>query len=158
MNQEQWRGWIEIVGVISVVITLAFVALEIRQNTNAVRSAVIQGVSGQSMQTVQVLLQDDSLREAMRAVDAGTASAEQHDRISLYFAMLTRLQQNRFLQTQLGVVDKETMQLLGGQGNVYRREGYRTYWERRRDEHPPEFQAYMDELIVLPARDAEVTP
>ena len=155
MDRQQRRDWIEIIGVAAVIITLAFVALEVRQNTNAVRSAVVQGVTEQSIDVYEMLIQDNSLREAMRAVDAGTATPDQQDRIYMLFSMITRLQQNRFLQVELGVVDKETLMLLGGRGDVYRRAGYRAYWEQRRNEHSPEFRAYMEqEVMPGAARDA----
>ncbi len=156
MNRQQRRDWIEIIGVAAVIITLGFVALEVRQNTNAVRSAVVLGVTEQSIDVYELLIQDDSLREAMRAVDAGTARPEQQDRINLLFSSITRLQQNRFLQIELGVVDKDTLLLLGGRGDVFRREGYRAYWAQRRNEHSPEFRAYMEEVVMPGAsRDAE---
>ena len=148
MNRQQRRDWIEIIGVAAVVVTLGFVAMEVRQNTNAVRSAVVQGVTEQSIDVYEMLIQDNSLREAMRAVDAGTATPDQRDRIYLLYSTITRLQQNRFLQVQLGVVDKEMLMLLGGRGDVYRRAGYRAYWAQRQNEHSPEFRSYMEQEVL----------
>ena len=39
-----WKGLIEILGILGVIGSLIFVALEIRQNTNALRSATIQAI------------------------------------------------------------------------------------------------------------------
>ena len=157
MSQEKWKGWVEIVGVISIVVTLIFVAFEIRQNTYAVRSGVIQDVTAESMGVIRTMLEDDSLREAMRATDAGTASEAQQDRMSLFYAMMLRLQQNRFLQIELGLVDKEQMMMLGGRAYVYRRAGFRAHWAQARDNYTPEFRTFVEtELMSPPPMDSVI--
>ena len=152
MNQDKWKGWVEIVGVVSVVVTLIFVAFEIRHNTNAVRSTVINSISEQSLDTLRLIVQDNTLRDAMRAVDAGTASAAQEDRMFFFYASLMRLQQNRYLQIKLGVVDEEELLLLGGRADIYRRPGFRRYWEVAQERYDPGFREFVERVLIsLPA-------
>ncbi len=44
----EWRVFAEVTGMAGVIATLVFVAMEIRQNTAAVKSAAIQAIAAQS--------------------------------------------------------------------------------------------------------------
>lgn len=60
-----WRSIAEILGIIGVIGSLVFVALEIRQNTDAVRSATIQGVLDQSFAVNLPPVDNRGLRDAL---------------------------------------------------------------------------------------------
>ena len=154
MSKERVRDFVEIVGVLSIVVTLIFVVFEIRQNTNAIRSTVIHEVSEQSMGVLRMLIENRELREARLAVNEGQVTPDQRSQVDYLYGMLIRLQQNRFLQSGLGVVDDDVMLLLGGQAPVYRTPDFRRYWDEVKRQHPTEFQRYMEEHnIKLPLNE-----
>lgn len=153
MNREKIRNVLELVGAAAIVISLGFVAFEIRQNTNAVRSTVIQSISQQSIDSIERVLSNPELRHAQAAVRAGNASEEQQRLVDMQFGTLLRIQMNRFLQLEIGVIDRDLVLLMGGRGGgtAYGWEFFIDYWERSKDDYPDDFQAYMEEY-VLPDR------
>ena len=82
-----------------VVLSLIFVGYEIRQNTDAVRSATLQGIADQSFQL-----------RIMTALNAGESldglSPEDRTRVGWVVSATTRIMENRFRQYQLGTLDE----------------------------------------------------
>ena len=152
------KDWIEVVGVISIVVTLGFVAMEIRQNTNAAQSAVYQSISEQSMDLIAMLVEDDELLAALDVVSAGGGNEQQRRIVYLYYAMALRLQQNRFLQSELGVVDRERMLFLGGRARLYRTEGFRAFWQVAREDLDEDFRIYVEEELMTLDAPAPLDP
>ena len=154
MSRDRRKDTIEAVGVVAIVAGLVFVALEIRQNTNAVRSSVIQSISDQSINALQVAVEDESLRQSQSAIVNGTANEDQMRQARRYYAMLVRIQQNRFMQSQIGTIDKDTALALGGRAAIYRRPEFHQYWNGVRESHPVEFRDFSDkELLALPLEE-----
>jgi len=154
VTHDRWRNSAEIVGVVSIIITMAFVAYEIRQNTNATRSEIIQRTVELSTVSTELYIASDQLREALAAAWSGTPTADQRSLADTYYFYNMRIQLNRFLQSEMGVVDKETLLMLGGRFRMYRRHDFHQFWERNKDEYPVEFREFFDrEVMSLPIWD-----
>jgi len=152
------KDLLEVVGVLSIVVTLIFVLLEIRQNTNAIRSSVIHSVSEQSMDILRMLIENPDLRESRRAVSEGQPTADQRSQVDYLYGLLIRLQQNRYLQSGLNVVDEDVMLLLGGQAPVYRTGDFRRYWNEVKGNHPTGFREFMEENNINLPLDESLRP
>lgn len=98
---------LELIGIFSIVASLVFVALEIRQNTNTAHSAVIQSLTDQSIVMSTLVVEEPSLREALRAARAGTETPDQRTQVNVFYGLGLRVTQNRFLQMELGVANME---------------------------------------------------
>ena len=158
MVRQRHKETFEIIGVVAIVASLILVALEVRQNTNAVRSSVIQAISDQSINGLQVAVDNESLRQSQSAMIDGTANEDQARQARLYYAMLVRIQQNRFMQSEIGTIDRNTALELGGRAAIYRRPEFHEYWRSVRDSHPEDFREFMEqELLALPMDDRTVT-
>lgn len=149
MTRNDWKDFFEVVGVISIVVTLAFVALEIRQNTDAVRSATIQDISRMSFDATALGVQHADLRAAQFAVCDGNVNRDQERQLRLYYASLMRIQMNRYYQVQLGILSDVEILALGGRGGAYRSPIFRSIWHEIKEEFPPDFRDYI-ERDVLP--------
>jgi hypothetical protein len=151
VNRQKLKDAIEIVGVVAIVASLVFVALEVRQNTDAVKSSVIQAISDQSINALEIAIDNESLRQAQSAVASGTANDDQERQARLYYAMLVRIQQNRFMQSEIGTVDRTTALVLGGRSAIYRRPEFHEYWNSVKNSHPEDFRNFTErELLTLP--------
>ena len=128
---------------------MVFVAFEIRQNTDAVRSSTLHDVSRMSYDVTALLVENADLREARRALCGENATEDQYDQFRLWYASLMRVQQNRFFQVQLGILDESEVLAVGGRGGAYRHPYFAEFWSRVRDSYPPEFIQYI-EAEVLP--------
>ncbi len=151
MNRHQLKEIFEGIGLFSIVATLVFVGLEIRQNTDAFKSATILSVTQMSNEGLALVLGDEDLRAAIRASDIGTLDADQSQQLRLYYTFALNIQLNRFLQSDLGLIDRETVLILGGRARLYEKLHFRQHWSVAKHRYPPEFQDYMEnEVLIYP--------
>ena len=145
--RPNWRGLAEVLGIVSVVGSLIFVALEIRQNTAAVRSATIQAISEQSYDNGITLAENAELRAAIRAAQTNSLTDDQREQLDYLLGATLRLQQNRYLQSRLGILDEETLLEIGTQ-EAYRNAYFADYWRRNRAVYSEGFREYIERRIV----------
>ena len=151
MNRENfsWQNIVEILGVIGVISSLIFVALEIRQNTDAVRSSTIQAIAELSYDSTITLVNNAELRAARLAAQSGDMTQDQISQLDSWYAALMRIQQNRLLQARLGILDLEDAMQIGGRAYAYRLRYFADYWSRRKQMYPTEFQQYIEEYVLV---------
>ena len=113
-----WQNTVEILGVIGVIGSLIFVALEIRQNTDAVRSSTIQAIAELSYDSTITLVNNAELRAARIAAQSGDMTQDQISQLDSWYGALMRIQQNRLLQAQLGILDIEDAMQIGGRARA----------------------------------------
>ena len=144
-----WKEGAEAMGLVAIVGSLIFVALEVQQNTAAVRSSLLQAISEQSYSATVLQIENANLHAAILADGRGDAlDAEQQSLLNLFYAALIRIQQNRFLQGQLSILDEATLVELGGTGGPYVWPSFRTFWNRIESRYSPGFRAYMVREIL----------
>ncbi len=78
-REARWKVVGSVLGGLGVIGSLVFVALQIRQNTEAVRSATIQAISEQSFEAVAQLVENPDLRAAYQAASTGSRSRRSND-------------------------------------------------------------------------------
>jgi hypothetical protein len=138
----------EKIGVIAVILSLIFVAFEIRQNTDAVRSATIQAISEQSYSQAVLMVENPDLRAAMNAQNSGLALTEDQQRqIASYWNAALRIQQNRYLQVQLGILDEDIAVEGIGPGNYG--SSFENHWPGVKGRYPAYFQEYIERRVLL---------
>ena len=118
-----WKETAEVLGVLGVIGSLIFVALEIRQNTNAVRSAALQAISEQVIDWQTSFAQDEDWMRIISflQVEGGTyGELNPRDRVKYQYAVnpVIRIMENRYRQMQLGVIDLAELDAGGGRGNT----------------------------------------
>ena len=137
----------EVLAVLGVIGSLAFVALEIRQNTSAVRSATIQAVSQQSVDLTMAGLENPDLRAAFSAAaeveHPEQLSSEHQGILSWFVASKLRTDENRFRQVELGTLSPTTFNELGN-NRIYRFSYFAWWWARNGQEYPPDFQEVVE--------------
>ena len=140
---------IQIVANLGVVAGIVFLAIEVQQATNAVKSSTLQAIAQQSYETSMTIAQSADLRAVQRAARGGQdVSEDQGDQLDALYLALIRLQQNRFQQLRLGVLDDDTVFEVGGTGPGYRTPYFREFWSERRSQYSEEFQDFMDQRVL----------
>jgi len=148
-----WKGLIEILGILGVIGSLIFVALEIRQNTNALRSATIQAIGELSYDSTMRLVDNAELREAWRIAPLNSLSDDQRAQLDGFYSALMRIHQIRLVQANLGILDVNDAMQIGGRSAAYRTAYFADYWARRKSEFPQDFQDYVDQYVLPLAPD-----
>ena len=158
MAVKKWvlRETAEVLGVIGVVASLIFVALEIRQNTNAVLSATIQGVLDQSFAANLVPVDNASLREAIYS-SPEELNDDQRRQLGWFYTGLLRVQLNRFSQSQVGILDEAAVLNLGARGGVFQTPSFESFWATQGGRYSPEFEAYINGIVNDPRVNMEWT-
>mgnify|MGYP001321099471 FL=1 len=140
---------IEIIGFLSVVGSLAFVGIEIRQNTSAVRGATNQAISDQVGELMLTIATDDNLAELVKRLYDGETQNQFDpvDDMRLFMTIMTGLRriENIFLQIEDGILDDRAFDRIGL--SFYRSNYGREIWQANRQFFDREFVPFFDELI-----------
>jgi hypothetical protein len=127
---------------------MAFVALEIRQNTNAVRSSTIQDIARWSYDATALVVENPDLMEARYVPCISDLSERQFLLMRMWYAALLRVQVNRFYQVQLGIIDEQMAMSLGGRGGAYRSPFFAEIWPELKIDFDQDFQAYIEQEVL----------
>lgn len=142
-------SWIEVVTGIGVILSLIFVATEIRSNTKAVRGATMQGIADQSIQVTTMLISSPALGAAYAKASRGevqSLTTDEEDQLDRFYAGVMRVAENRYRQRALGTFENTAM--VGGGSTSYRIPFFKAWWQARRFLYPADFAAYVDSTLI----------
>ena len=143
------RTIVEIIGFLSVVGSLAFVGVEIRQNTSAVRGATNQAISDQVGELMLTIATDDNLaRLVKRLYDGETQDQfDPVDDMRLYMTIMTGLRrvENIFLQIEDGILDDRAFDRIGL--SFYRSNYGQEIWQANKQFFDREFVPFFEKLL-----------
>ncbi len=145
---------------IGVIVGIAFLAYEMRQNTIAVRSASAQGVQDQIV-AVYDMLMDDSMADIMlRGMPAPEAlSPQEMAKFQSFWTTAMQAFQNTFVQVNEGAYDASLAagwwQLLR---NNFESPGFLLHWNSRRFLLSPEFQEFVESEVMAMEPTPEYSP
>lgn len=151
MNKHSVRETLTGLGV---VLSLAFVAFEIRANTEAVRGATIQGIADQYLDLTVASMETPEVRTGWAKAAAGRAdelTLDEEIALNWYYNGVLRIAENRFRQVELSIIDFE---VISGGAPEFRSPFFRTYWEARRALYSPDFAAHVDRDLLPLSTDS----
>ena len=151
-EKQTARVVVEVLGLLGVIASLAFVGMEIRQNTVAVRSATIQAVSDQAMQLTLSMATDEHLPQLVyemrqNGVTQDELASEDRLRLRLVVVAGLRRQENLYLQVQNGTLPAESLQNVSF--SFYRNAFVRELWASDREYFDPDFAQYWDQILSV---------
>jgi len=156
-----WKEFAETLGVLGVIGSLAFVALEIRQNTAAVRSQAAQGVMDQISSVLGMVITDPELTEVLTRgmADPTSLSPTELAQFQSFFTVSLQSYQNLFIQVREGALDRDQAegwwQLLR---NTLNTPGVEYHWETRSYLLSPEFRSFVNTEVVTREPTTGYTP
>jgi hypothetical protein len=151
MKIERWRMLYEVIGFLAVVSSILFLTLEVRQNTQAMHAAGIQGATDVARQQLLLLVADS---EAHRIEMLGHENPEQlnPEELRRYRYLIRSFwlgMQGLFRQWQLGVLpEAEWIVMSGVICQELATSGVRSGWPNQRSMLIPEFVAFVDAQCV----------
>ena len=142
------RKFFEIIGLLSVVGSLIFVGLEIKQNTTAVRGATQQAVSSQVAEMYRIGAENERMANLVSKAfqDISKTDISESDYVSLwmYQMMGFRRIENIYLQYKNGLLTKDAFSRIGM--GIYRTNIVREIWDERKGDFEPDFAEFFEEL------------
>jgi hypothetical protein len=143
----------EVVGGIAVIVSLLYLAWQIRQNTEAVRASAVDSSINHSMGVRQSIFESPELTHLYHegSRDPASLSEEELFRFRLLCHNMLLSHWNIFSQSRFADLTSETW---SSQRHVVKRmlssEGGRWFWSNYRQEFEPSFQDEVDEILGEP--------
>lgn len=137
----------DFIGAIVIVITLIYLALQVRQNTNALHAQSRQGILAAAQADMFAIIENPDV--ALSLVKTGPLSPEENVKLGLWLTAILRVREFAWLQYRNGVIDEPqwgTERLV--LQNVLRHPRSRAWWELvGRRVFGSEFVTFVDDLI-----------
>lgn len=148
MTIEELGSLGEIIGAVAVVVTLLYLATQIRQNNELLRSGSRQALVGNDVTSLAANLQYSDV--FAKYVSGQVLSKEEQLRMSFMFALDLRNREFEYFQYQNGLLDKETW--LSYRQVIlinHSSQSGRKWWDQvGRGIVDPEFAKAVDELLI----------
>jgi hypothetical protein len=137
----------EFLGATGVIITLIYLARQVRQNTRATRLSTSHSISAAARDWNRPLLNDPELAWTFQVGTEDPTKLDEKEQarfIELCFSLF-RMFEDAHYQFQKGALDPDVWM---GYEKLYaayaKAPGFRAYWERRKETFRPEFQKFID--------------
>ncbi len=142
---------------LSVIVSLLFVALEIRTNTDAIKGSTIQGIADQYLDITIASMSVPEVRSGWAKAAAGKIkelSLDEEIALNWYYNGILRIAENRFRQFELSIIK---LNVVSGGAPEFRSPFFKMYWEARRSLYANDFAVHVDEML-LPLSNNSIKP
>ena len=150
MNWDAIGAVGEIVGAVAVVLSLVYLAIQIKNQNFEAKAATIQQVLQNNSTTISQL-QDPELAKIWLVGTENLDALSDVDRLRfvIYVTTIMRFYENAYFQWRSGRLDDESWHaLMGVVRDVKSTNMYSTFLEIRRHHFRPEFLSYLEDLEV----------
>ena len=140
----------ELIGAVAVVVSLIYLAVQIRQNTRAVRSSTFQSVVDTLSTGVAEIARDPEITRLWITglQNSDELSEIERGRFRLFVLMAVRKWENAFYQHGAGMLDEPQWKgIVQDIRSIVRQPGFRAWWDRVPDVVSSDFRSFIDELI-----------
>lgn len=150
MSLEAWAAIAEIIGALAVVITLAYLAVQIRQNSSAIRSSNATTVHINTQNLAQAPMMDRELAEIILRALNGDDELSRSEKLAAYawiyqFLKTGELAHQSFVR---GELDEEYWEAsMNFYRSYYQTPGFRSYWADRRSAFTEDFRKVVDKWM-----------
>jgi len=151
MTHKNWKEAAEIVGVIAIVLSLIFVAYELRQNTLMMRAQINQSRTEVAVSEQQATYNSDYIPDLIVKIDSGEPLTEQEMlRYRTYLRAFLRNQDNAYWQFRQGLLDENIPRSIryGVREVIGKRKIGIEVWDGQKSTYTDEFVKFVDETIA----------
>ncbi len=159
MKNEKWTRlsvFAELLGAAAVVVSLIYVGIEIRQNTQAVRSATYQELVAKSDDFLLVLAQDSALTHIWLRGDEDPSSLDETERQRYWWIVRTfwRNMENAFRQHDRGMLGDPEYELYASMTCSPKPPGRRLTWKDHARTLSPDFVSFVEACVDMEPPEA----
>ena len=143
----------EFLGGFSVLLTLIFVAFQIRGNTKAVRSAVAQQTHETLIQAYFEVARDADLNRIFRigTQDLSALSEDESGQFFAFWSGVMYIAQNWLYQKNSGALDDKLVNsFVAGISSNFHSDGFRAYWNDRKYTFSDDVQEWVEGFLSHP--------
>ena len=154
MNREQWKDLLEIIGLLAIVGSLVLVAFETRNssrstdlNTQALEIAAYQELINNISEINMVSVQSEEAAEIILRMRDGDPSQLESSRLNSAFFTLFRHGDIAYFMYERGAIDESRLKSALILLPLVDESG-REFWADRKGNFVPQYQEYIDKLIL----------
>ncbi len=139
----------------AVVLSLAFVGYELRQNTAMMRGATMQSMSDTYVNVVSTAAQDPKVAELFRRIQEGGETTadlaeDENTQISMYINAFVQMLENSYLQHREGLVSDVVFESYGWRWGLIQTPRFREWWDdSSRRVVSSEFATFFEERVQI---------
>ena len=151
MNWEAVGAISQIVGAVLVGITLIYLAVQLRQNTSALKSSTFLAISTLMGSTMEVWATHSDLAPLLIKAQAGLdeLSPDERARFGFLMMMAFRRVETVVVQRHLGFIDRELTEGFERSAlSVLHSKGVRQWWDASKSAFSNVFSAWVDENLA----------
>ena len=151
MTLEDFGNLGEFVGSLAVVASFIYLAIQVRQNTRAVRNSTVQEIGRDLAAGMDQLNPNPELNriwyDGLR--DFGALSQEEQRRFATYLTSVLRRYENLLYQTQHGTLDSDAWVGVRKQlGFAFSQPGTVVWWKQAKNLFHPQLVKFIDNEIL----------
>lgn len=150
MNWDAIGAIGELAGALAVVFTLFYLAVQIRQNTSAVKASTHHAISDSFNVVNKLLASDPNIARIFRLGNTGLSALSEDEQVAYSFilTMFMRVSETLYYQHKQGFTEQQTFltednTLKWAFSNL----GFREWWQTNPISFSPDFQQYIADLI-----------
>ncbi|HDY81915.1 MAG: hypothetical protein DRQ65_04260 [Gammaproteobacteria bacterium] len=146
MTIEQLGGLGEFIGAMAVVVSLIFIALEIRSNSRSTRLAALQTAMESSQRIIELPARDRDLSRVIRigSNDPDSLTEDEYAQYRYWLILSFRSTENLFVQYKSGGLDHETWVARAGASKwMMATPGGSKVWASASNRYRVDFQKWM---------------
>ena len=151
MNNHNWRFVFEIVAAGSIVLSLIFVGIELRQTSKFARFQAVQDYSSSIAGIAEGAAQDLELSERLFIVlangDTSTFTRAEQAQMSLYFNAMLNAYQGLFQSVREGILSEDYLRILL-RSSALKSDFLKERWSGMSATFDEDFIRYLDEAII----------
>jgi hypothetical protein len=160
MNWDAVGAISELVGAFAVVITLIYLAIQVRQNTRAIRLDTGHAITEEFRSMFAMMAENKDLAELVHRAASDPASISGADKVRYYGlnGNFVRALENAYIQWTEGALDARHWAGMKRMLTDYAQlPGFREFWPFRKHWFSEDFQQFMD-TEILPSNESVDVP
>ncbi len=149
MTLSELGGIGEFVGALAVLVSLVYLATEIRRNTMATRLATLQSALGTFQQVLDAPARDAELSRIIRVgmIDSSQLTEDESTRLVYWLSSALRQAENTFVQHQAGMLDDKSWAARAHQlRNLFSSPTVLKLWASESEGYHEDFRDWVDSL------------
>ena len=151
LTLEQMSYLAEIIGVIAVVISLLYMSIQLRQNTDAIKLGTSHAVTEEFRGMFSLISSNQGILDSLvvAAQEPFKLSGAEKGRYYTFTNNLVLAYQNAFMQMNKGILEKEHWEGMNRMMIDYTSTpGFKDFWQNRKHWTSNSFQEFMDTQVI----------
>ena len=153
MDLASYANLAEILGTSAIIVSLIYVAIQIRQHTRATKLSTAQNISSDLREALSVIANDMSMASIhLRAMkDVASLAPEEKHRFYIYMNNIYKVYENAYYQNLQGALDPHMWEGIVGNLLVAKgTSGYKSVWHDRKQIFSQAFRDFYDNELPDP--------